>query len=71
VGFAEDQPVVGARYRYLTSRDKNKLSATQAQACIAAAILRQLHAIMVTGQKWDPVIAAGGRPTAEPTLVAA
>ena len=70
-GAQKSNPVFGARYRHLTSRDKNKLSATQAQACIAAAILRQLHAIIVTGQKWDPVIAAGGRPTAEPTLVAA
>jgi transposase len=70
-GAQKSNPVFGARYRHLTSRDTNKLTATQAQACIAAAILRQLHAVIVTGQKWDPVIAAGGRQTAPPTLVAA
>jgi transposase len=36
---------------------------------IAAAILRQLHAVITTGQRWDPVIAAHGtkHPTATPT----
>ena len=33
------------------------VSVTQAQAVIAAAILRQLHAVVTTGQRWDPVIA--------------
>jgi transposase len=70
-GAQRANPVYAARYRHLTSRDKNKLTATQAQACIAAAILRQLHAVIVTGQTWDPVIAAGGRRTTELTLVAA
>lgn len=27
---------------------------------IAAAILRQLHAVITTGQRWDPVIATHG-----------
>jgi transposase len=70
-GAQRANPVYAARYRHLTSRDTNKLTTTQAQACIAAAILRQLHAVIVTGQKWDPVIAAGGRPTPELTLIAA
>jgi transposase len=69
-GAQKANPVYAARYRHLTSRDKNKLTTTQAQACIAAAILRQLHAVIVTGHKWDPVIAAGGRPTPELTLAA-
>jgi hypothetical protein len=27
---------------------------------IAAAILRQLHAVITTGRRWDPVIATHG-----------
>jgi len=27
---------------------------------IAAAILRQLHAVVTTGRRWDPVIATHG-----------
>src|SRR5262249_13043125 len=53
-------PVYRARYQHLTSRKENKLTATQAQTVIAAAILRQLHAIITTGQAWDPVTAAHG-----------
>lgn len=53
-------PVYAARYRHLTTRDHNKLTPTQAQAVIAAAILRQLHAVVTTGRRWDPAIAAGG-----------
>jgi transposase len=32
----------------------------QAQAVIAAAILRQLHAVVITGRRWDPAIATHG-----------
>jgi transposase len=53
-------PVYAARYKYLISRDQNKLTPTQAQTVIAAAILRQLHAVITTGQAWDPVTAAHG-----------
>ncbi len=53
-------PVYRARYQHLTSREHNKLTPTQAQTVIAAAILRQLHAIITTGQAWDPVTAAHG-----------
>ena len=35
----------------------NKLKPTQAQTVIAAAILRHLHAVITTGQAWDPDIA--------------
>ncbi len=49
-----------ARYQYLTSREHNRLTPAQAQAVIAAAILRQLHAIITTGQAWDPVTATHG-----------
>ena len=50
----------GARYQHLTSRDQNKLTPTQAQTTIAAAILRHLHAVVTTGQAWDPATAAHG-----------
>ena len=34
--------------------------AHQAQTIIAAAILRHLHAVITTGQAWDPATAAHG-----------
>jgi hypothetical protein len=33
----------------------------KAHAAIAATLLRQLRAVVTTGQKWGPVIVAGGR----------
>jgi transposase len=59
-GAQRANPVFAARYQYLTGRQHNKLTPTQAQTVIAAAILRQLHAIITTGQAWDPVTAARG-----------
>jgi hypothetical protein len=59
-GAQRANPVYGARYQYLTSREQNKLTPTQAQTVIAAAMLRQLHAVITTGQAWDPVTAAHG-----------
>ena len=59
-GAQRTNPVYDARYRYLISRENNKLTPTQAQAVIAAAILRQLHAVITTGRKWDPMIATHG-----------
>jgi transposase len=59
-GAQRANPVYGARYQHLTSRDHNKLTPTQAQTVIAAAILRHLHAVITTGHAWDPVIAAHG-----------
>ena len=38
---------------------------------IAAAILRHLHAIITTGQRWDPEIATNGTRTATLTAIAA
>src|SRR5436190_15155070 len=68
-GALKSNSVYTARFAYLTSREHNKLSTGQAHAAIAAALLRHLHAVITTGQRWDPAIAAGGRPT--PTLIAA
>jgi len=65
-GAQRANPVYAARYRHLTTRDTNKLKATQAQTVIAAAILRHLHAVITTGQAWDPAIATHGTPTVRP-----
>jgi transposase len=59
-GAQRANPVYAARFTHLTTREHNKLTATQAQAVIAAAILRQLHAVITTGRAWDPVIATRG-----------
>ena len=57
-GAQRANPVYAARFTHLTKRETNKLTVTQAQAVIAAAILRHLHAVITTGQRSDPVIAA-------------
>ena len=59
-GAQRANPVYAARFTHLTTRDQNKLTATQAQSVIAAAILRQLHAVVTTGQRWNPVTATHG-----------
>ena len=70
-GAQRANPVYAARYRHLTSREQNKLTPTQAQTVIAAAILRHLHAVITTGQRWDPAIATHGtRPRLEPAAAA-
>jgi hypothetical protein len=60
-GAQRANPVCRARYQHLTSREQNKLRPTQAQTVIAAAILRQRHAVITTGQAWDLEIATHGR----------
>ena len=47
------------------------LTPTQAQTIVAAAILRQLYAMITTGQAWDPDIAAHGVRPVTPVGVAA
>ncbi len=59
-GEPADQHRLRRRYRHLTTRDTNKLKPTQAQTVIAAAILRQLHAVITTGQPGTPTSPAGG-----------
>jgi transposase len=68
-GALKSNPVYAARFAHLTTREHNKLSTGQAHAALAAALLRHLHAVITTGQRWDPVIAAGGRPA--PAVIAA
>ena len=59
-GAQRANPVCQARYQHLTSRPDNKLTPAQAQTVIAAAILRHLHAVITTGQAWDPLTATHG-----------
>ena len=59
-GCLQNNRVYAARYQHFTSRETNRLTPTQAQTVVAAAILRQLHAVVTTGQAWDPDIAAHG-----------
>jgi transposase len=63
-GAQHANPVYQARYQHLTTREHNPLRPAQAQAAIAAAILRHLHAITTTGRPRDPATATGGRPAA-------
>jgi hypothetical protein len=69
-GCLHTNQVYDARYRYLTSREHNKLKPTQAQTVLAAALLRQLWAVVTTGQAWDPAIAANGLARLQEPLVA-
>ena len=70
-GTLQTNAVYADRYRHLTTREANKLKPTQAQAVIAAALLRHLHAVITTGQAWDPAIAQHGtEPKRAATLAA-
>lgn len=53
-------PVLAARHAHLTGRAANPLTDTQARIAVAAALLRQLWAVIVTRTAWNPAIAAGG-----------
>jgi transposase len=58
-GAIRHNPVLAARYLHLTTREDNRLTGGQAQVACAAALLRQLHAVLTTGQPWQAAIAAG------------
>ena len=70
-GTQRGNTVYAARYQHLTSRENNRLTATQAQTVIAAALLRQLHAVITTGRAWDPLIATHGTPNTIAAPIAA
>lgn len=70
-GAQKANAVYAARYRHLTSREKNKLTVPQAQAVLAATILRHLHAVITTSQAWDPTIATHGTEHAKQSPIAA
>jgi transposase len=58
-GAIRHNPVLAARYTHLTTREDNRLTAGQAHVACAAALLRQIHAVLATGQPWQGAIAAG------------
>ena len=51
--------VLAARFRYLTTREHNRLARQQARAACAAALLRWLHVVVTGRVRWDPAIAGG------------
>lgn len=59
--------VYADRYRHLTTRETNRLTDHQARVAIGAALLRQLHAVIVHRTAWNPATAAGAK---EATAVA-
>jgi transposase len=64
-GALPHNPVMAARYRYLTTRQANPLSEGQARAAIAAALLRWIHVLTTHRITWNPELAsAGPLPTA-------
>jgi transposase len=60
-GAVHSNPVWSARFTHLTTREVNPLKPLQARAALAAALLRQLHAVITHRVAWNPAIAAGGR----------
>jgi len=59
-GAMKSNTVYQARFNHLTTRDDDKLKPAQARCAIAAALLRQLHAVVTTGTRWNADIAATG-----------
>jgi transposase len=56
-GALPHNPVMAARYRYLTTRQHNRLTDGQARAAIAAALLRWIHVVVTRRVHWDAAIA--------------
>jgi len=59
-GAMQSNAVYQARYLHLTTREVGRLKPGQARCAIAAALLRQLHAVITTGQRWNPEVARNG-----------
>ena len=57
-----NDPVMAARFAYLTTRQDNRLARHQARTACAAALLRWIHVVVTRRVTWDPAIAAGGTP---------
>lgn len=62
-GASPHNPVLAARFAHLTTRDTDRLTAGQARAACAAALLRWLHAVVTKRQMWDQRVASGAVPT--------
>jgi transposase len=54
-----NNPVMAARFAYLTTREDNRLARQQARTACAAALLRWIHVVITRQVAWDPAIAAG------------
>jgi transposase len=70
-GALRHNTVLRARYAHLTGRDTARLADGQARVACAAALLRWLWAVIVTGHAWNPAIAAGQAPARPVTAAAA
>jgi transposase len=57
-----NNPVMAARFAYLTTREHNRLARQQARTACAAALLRWIHAVITQHVAWNPLIAAGTKP---------
>jgi transposase len=62
LGSTAEQPVMAARFTYLTTREHNRLARQQARTACAAALLRWIHAVITYRVAWDLAIAAGDTP---------
>jgi hypothetical protein len=54
-----NNPVMAARFAYLTTRENNRLARQQARTACAAALLRWIHVVVTRHVTWDPAIAPG------------
>lgn len=59
-GALKSNTVYQQRFTHLTTRADNPLSGAQARCAICAGLLRQLHAVVTTGEKWNPQTATYG-----------
>jgi transposase len=57
--LVQHNPVFAARYTHLRTRPRNPLNDGQARTALAAALLRQLFAMINARTAWNPAIAAG------------
>src|SRR5690349_6506997 len=57
-----NNPVMAARFTYLTTREDNRLARQQARTACAAALLRWIHVVATRRVTWDPAIAAASTP---------
>jgi transposase len=57
-----NNPVMAARFGYLTTRQDNRLARQQARTACAAALLRWIHVVVTQRVTRDPAIAAGSTP---------
>ncbi len=62
-GGIRHNQVLQDKHAHLTGRDSGRLNDGQARTACAAALLRWLHAVVTTGQAWDPRIASGTVPS--------